>query len=390
MCGHATENYGFMTKDIFQKIINECKRCEIHALIFGGAWGEPTLHPDWQRMIKVSVSHGFTTLISTNGSRLDTGAIGFLASSGIKQLQISFSGFDKESYESIYINGKFSKINEVLLNIKKIFLRHPSPPEILIHGVVEHSRPQKYVDRIYRYLYSCGYSDSEINMVRPTNFGGKKMNMEDNKVGLKSKTILKSLLQLCTVLTDGVGIYWNGKVTACPCADNDGKMIIGNILEESISDMRKSSYFNNIVRCFEDNNLSSLEMCSKCDIPYTRERNIAAILPSWLGTTGISIIEATYGLNCRGEKGVKIMLGNVTGLLQKKCNWKRKIEFVVDVNELGDRAPGMEKDLVITWCYAEDPMMTPYHLYIPAEAHGKVVAIPMINPAGKTLKSEHE
>jgi hypothetical protein len=87
---------------------------------------------------------------------------------------------------------------------------------------------------------------------------------------------------------------------------------------------------------------------------------------------GIVIMEGTYGSNCAGES----VKGNITDMLSCKCDGKKRIEFQVDVNELGDPAPGLEKDLSLVWRYAEDPRMTPHRFYLPAEAHGKRVIIP--------------
>lgn len=101
--------------------------------------------------------------------------------------------------------------------------------------------------------------------------------------------------------------------------------------------------------------------------------------------SGIQIINATYGWNCRNI--ASISLGNVSAVLAKKCNGKDTITFEIDVNELGDPASGRAKDLSMTWGYAEDPEKTPHHLYIPAEANGKTVEIP---PFRKEAKEKRE
>ena len=113
-----------MSDEVFKRTIADCIKCKIHTLIFAGPWGEPTLHPDWEKHIRQSVERGFTTILSTNASRLNTKAVKYLATSGIETLQVSFSGFDKKSYESIYVNGKFQVIRKVLRNLKKYFIRY--------------------------------------------------------------------------------------------------------------------------------------------------------------------------------------------------------------------------------------------------------------------------
>lgn len=272
MCGHAKNNYGFMSERIFKRTISECKRNDIEALIFAGPWGEPTLHPNWKEFVDQAVKNEFSVILSTNASRLNKQEIDFLAISGLETLQVSFSGYDQNSYESVYVNGDFQAIKKILTDIKSEFEKVKSPPKVLINGVCDYKQPDEFVDNTYRFLYKFGYSDEEINIVRPNNFGGKKS--VDNTVKRKEK------LRFCSVLENVLGVYWDGKVTACACLDNDRKMLIGDILNESIADIRTGERFTKIVECFNQKNLENLEMCKKCDVPYGEERNIK-IIPHW-------------------------------------------------------------------------------------------------------------
>lgn len=276
MCGHARKNFGFMSKETFERTITDCNKCNIHTIIYAGAWGEPTLHPNWKKFIHNSVRLGFNTILSTNASRFNPDTIKFLSTSGIKTLQISFSGYDKRSYESIYINGHFRDIRKVLNDLKISFEKVQCSPTILINGVCGYPQSTFFVDKTYKFLYSLGYSDYEINIVRPNNFGGKVFNVSSSK-----KYLSKKNLHLCTVIRDVVGINWDGKVTACACLDNEGEMIIGDIKISSIDEIRKSKYYKRIVECFTNKDLAKLKMCSKCDVPYGQQRNVK-ILPSWL------------------------------------------------------------------------------------------------------------
>jgi radical SAM superfamily enzyme YgiQ (UPF0313 family) len=92
--------------------------------------------------------------------------------------------------------------------------------------------------------------------------------------------------------------------------------------------------------------------------------------------SGILIVEASYGANCAQEGMRENFKGNITRALSRKCNGKKRVEFQVDVNALGDPAPGSAKDLSVSWRYADDPQMTLHSLYVPAEAHGKKILIP--------------
>lgn len=89
-----------------------------HALsvhCFGG--GEPTIHPDFRRIIE-RVS-GYEVLIDffTNGMHFDSGLAEFLVEGGIHKVVISFSGLTRDVYEGFYLGGRYDK---VLAGVRRI------------------------------------------------------------------------------------------------------------------------------------------------------------------------------------------------------------------------------------------------------------------------------
>jgi len=58
---------------------------------------------------------------------------------------------------------------------------------------------------------------------------------------------------------------------------------------------------------------------------------------------GISVLSGTYGASCG------VHPGNVTRDLYHACNGQQSCDYTVDVQRLGDPAPGCRKDYVATW-----------------------------------------
>ena len=58
---------------------------------------------------------------------------------------------------------------------------------------------------------------------------------------------------------------------------------------------------------------------------------------------GIHVVAGTYGASC----GVR--WGNVTQDLAATCDGRWRCEYRVDVNRIGDPAPGCRKDYVARW-----------------------------------------
>jgi peptidoglycan/LPS O-acetylase OafA/YrhL len=59
--------------------------------------------------------------------------------------------------------------------------------------------------------------------------------------------------------------------------------------------------------------------------------------------SGIRVTSATYGANCNARRG------NATRTLSKICNGKDECEYIVDVNALGDPAPGCAKNFAVDY-----------------------------------------
>jgi hypothetical protein len=87
----------------------------------------------------------------------------------------------------------------------------------------------------------------------------------------------------------------------------------------------------------------------------------------------IVVTEATYGMNCLGSVGRSgqvndVKAGNVTAAVAESCAGARETcSFVVDVNRIGDPAPGCGKDLSVLWrCGADE---TIHRAYVAVEAN---------------------
>lgn len=189
-------------------------------------------------------------------------------------MQISFCGYDKNSYERIYVNGDFQHIKNVLQETHRCFAAIKKAPELYINGIIGYDNNKFFIDKTYNFLYSLGYTDENINLVRPNNFGGK-VKLHNIPFNTEPENIY-----ICFPLKATLGILWDGTVTACSCYDNDKKMSVGNIIKNSFEEILAGNAYNRIVQCFIDKDLSSLEMCSKCNLAYNPERY--QLLPSWL------------------------------------------------------------------------------------------------------------
>jgi hypothetical protein len=102
------------------------------------------------------------------------------------------------------------------------------------------------------------------------------------------------------------------------------------------------------------------------------------VIDSWSdppNASEIRIVDATYGLNCRdlavpaGQVN-RVRQGNATAAALELCGRATgNCSFPIDVNRLGDPAPGCRKDFFMLWRCGD--IEKPRQLYIAEEAHGK-------------------
>lgn len=92
-------------------------------------------------------------------------------------------------------------------------------------------------------------------------------------------------------------------------------------------------------------------------------------------STPIKIEEATYGANC----GRRVKVGNATLLVAKSCDGRVSCAFLISVEELGDPAPGCEKDFAVRFkCDEQKPNRT---VRLNAEANRSTARINCDKPA---------
>lgn len=87
----------------------------------------------------------------------------------------------------------------------------------------------------------------------------------------------------------------------------------------------------------------------------------------WMEGSPLNVLEATYGANCGRPAG------NVTEQVKNICAAGTPCTFLVDVNKLGDPAPGCIKEFSVKYrCERNAP---PKIGLLAPEAHGKKIIL---------------
>jgi len=70
----------------------------------------------------------------------------------------------------------------------------------------------------------------------------------------------------CHIMATRISVLWDGKITLCGCLDFDGRLVVGDIKNDSFSDIRRGDGYQRIKEAFRVGDLKGLEMCNDCNI----------------------------------------------------------------------------------------------------------------------------
>ena len=267
MCGHASwrETGGLITADIFARVLDRCDEAGVRRLTLLAAQGEPFLHPEAEALIERAVARGFTVGVVTNGLPLTPERIARLAASGLDSVQFSFAGWDRGSYESVYIGARFER---AVANLQALDAALAPTRTTLSVKAVRADNDPVAVAQTRAFLAELGITS--VATVVPNNFGGT---VETGRfwpsVGLWShRNLDRHRRTLCRLLMRAVGVALDGTVTACPCYDANGALAIGSLITQDLTALRTGAAFQTILDAFRRGDLSALPLCRGCDDPF--------------------------------------------------------------------------------------------------------------------------
>jgi MoaA/NifB/PqqE/SkfB family radical SAM enzyme len=278
MCGWSAwqRNKGYMSLEMFRKVLDEIVACGYKKLSLTNPQGEPLLSPHAAECIDLALNRGLSVTINTNSTTLADRNVEMLvraAKTGRLAIQASFSGYDKITHEDVYAGSKFENTSAKLRNLITRMKEEGLEDRLTVNGVIY--EPDKLEDH-FKFIQGLGISRNKINLRQPDNFAGivdnAPLNAERNIRSFK-KDLPQRQLRLCRVLINTMAIYDDGTVTACGCRDSEGVMKIGDLTKQSLKDIQGNDVYQDMLKSFMRRDVSSLSLCRKCDVPYGDKMN---------------------------------------------------------------------------------------------------------------------
>lgn len=252
-------NKGFISIELFAKIMKEVEELNHKFFIYSFNYGEPFMHPKWFNLFKLIPSNVYHKT-STNGLVFyKENDIDLLLNSNLNELIISIDGSTKEK-NSIYRKGvDLDKIYDGLKyffkNEKNVKIR----PKIKIQTVLlpYNINDLENIKNKFQGLYDeIYYKFPNFNMTEFT---------ETSEINKSSQQkITDEVPNCCSTFSSSFVINYNGECNPC-CHDYQGEVIIGNANNQSITEIFNSESSIEFYRKIKENRKQN-KICSVCPI----------------------------------------------------------------------------------------------------------------------------
>ncbi|HPJ72531.1 MAG TPA: SPASM domain-containing protein, partial [bacterium] len=214
--------------------------------------GEPFLHPQWDRCVRVCRDIGVKAQFETNCLLLDGERASAVLKSGLAAITLSIDAASEETYRSLKPSGDYGRVVANAEVFLALAARAPSRPYIQIQFV---STPQNRHEAAAFRRYWAGKGADAVHVKPMLNFGGS--------VG-PAKNL--AAVRPCIFLWTALAIQWDGKVPLC-CLEIEGRTRMGDAAESGLRDIFRGKSFEDVRRLHVEGNYRRHPVCRDCWVP---------------------------------------------------------------------------------------------------------------------------
>jgi radical SAM protein with 4Fe4S-binding SPASM domain len=260
------DTYGFMSFDLYKKIIDEALKEGVKALHFT-ANGEPLLHKGLEEMIRYANDNDILeVLLHTNATALTEKRSKSLLDSGIHRLAISFDSPNKENYEKLRVGGNFER---TLNNIKRfVEIRDDlgyDLPTVRVQMVVQKVNKTELEE--FHELFD-NIADHVSHVYYIDYMGGANAFVDKDVIDGEGMAIGKQILNQnfkCSYLWQRLIVEWDGEVYPCFYGYD---MPVGDFREQTMKEIWHGDKMRKLRELHSSGNYSKCSTCNKCGRQY--------------------------------------------------------------------------------------------------------------------------
>jgi radical SAM protein with 4Fe4S-binding SPASM domain len=246
-----------MGMELFARIVDDAVGAGIRQLSLSH-YNEPLLDDLLFERVRYAKTRNMEVQFVTNGVFLNDQKIIEVLKAGLSQILFSFDGATKESYETIRRGADFDIVRgNILRLVQERNNRRLRKPLVYVCFVLQ---KDNYEEAIAFRDFWKGIAD--IVNISPVN-AIKEDSAFPARLDIRHRRQLYPCCNLWTQLT----VLSSGKVALC-CMDYDGKVILGDLGQQTITEVWNSERFVEMRRLHLAGKGNSIPICKNCDLLF--------------------------------------------------------------------------------------------------------------------------
>ncbi len=239
-----------MTKEEFACVLDQLE--EITQYVYYHLMGEPLTHPDLPLFLKMAKARGFKSVITTNGTLLETRGKAVLEA-GVHKVSISLHSFENGTEEAHF---------NYLAKVSAFADAASERGTIVVLRLWNRGLDEGKNDTVLAFLRKslAGEWKEETRGIRVRDKihieWGDRFEWPDENAAMQGNDVF------CYGLRDHFGILCDGTVVPC-CLDSEGVIALGNLFRESLSEILMSPRAAAMREGFSCRRASE-ELCRRC------------------------------------------------------------------------------------------------------------------------------
>lgn len=249
----------FMTIDEFDAITDEIS--PLTNIICLHLMGEPLLHPNIKEIFEICNKKKLNVYLTTNGTLIKQN-LDLLKSGYAKRISVSLHSFEANKNS----NSLDNYLENVLLSCKEISDNSQTYIEFRLWNKTSDKNAKNTLNKdIIEQINKIFNTNIDISNLQHNINISDKIYISFADVfewPINTENKQKNSCKFCYGLRSHFGILCDGTVVAC-CLDSEGKLALGNIFKNRISDILNTPRAQNIYKGFVDRKITE-EFCKSC------------------------------------------------------------------------------------------------------------------------------
>ena len=256
-CPAFTRKPGFMDADLLRHILKTTRFSD--SLVQLHFHGESLLHPQLGEMISLCKDAGLNVGLSTNASLLDEKRSRILIQSKLDTLVLAFDGVSKEIFEKYRKHSKYERVKENILRFLDIKESMGAVTPFTDLHVIKIAEATPLINSFVEF-----WKDTPVDQITVKSFSTRAGQVDETQA-LKKDWYFgrRPERHPCRWFWSSVIILWDGRIVPC-CHDLQGKIIIGNIRDNTLEEIWNSAKMQALRKAeIEGRHASICENCSE-------------------------------------------------------------------------------------------------------------------------------